>query len=187
MNAGAPQSALPDWSADSSALTTHVEDYWASMGVEICQITQASISGSVSGGGSTEGGPTSWMAGPNTVVLARGVDGVPVVESLANARFDADDQTTSEGLYWPEVPADVVTAAIAFKNQLADPNALGAYKAKLPPDAQGQGGVVIHHSSEASTGPFQAAATYQVIQTSPLGDGGDLNFDPSGNPVTTLW
>jgi hypothetical protein len=81
----------------------------------------------------------------------------------------------------------VVSAAIAFKNQLAAPGALAAYKAKLPADAQGDGRVVIHHSSGLSMGSFQSAATYDVVQTTPQNDGGDLNFDPDGNPITTIW
>jgi hypothetical protein len=33
--------------------------------------------------------------------------------------------------------------------------------------------------------PFQSAATYDVEETTPTT--GDLNFDQSGNPVTTVW
>jgi hypothetical protein len=42
-----------------------------------------------------------------------------VVESLAVARFDIDNQTTYEAFYWPEIPGDVVSTAIAFGAQLA--------------------------------------------------------------------
>ena len=98
-----------------------------------------------------------------------------------------NDQTTYESFFWPEIPANVVSAAIALQNQNADPNALAAYKAKLPADAQGQGRVVIHHTSAGSLQPFQTAATYDVVETTPEDDGGDLNFDQNGNPVTTAW
>ncbi len=187
MNANAPESNLPDWSTDSAKLTAHIQEYWESMGVESCQIMSMGIDGSVSGGGSTDGGGSFQMAGPSTVTFQRGIDGIPVVESLAPARFEVDDQSTFEAFYWPEIPAQVVSAAIAFKNQLANPQALAAYKAKLPADAQGQGSVVIHHSSQSSMGPFQAAATYEVLQNNPLGEGADLDFDPDGNAVTTTW
>jgi hypothetical protein len=186
MNANAPESSLPDWSADSAKLSAHASEYWVSMGVASCQITNTGINGSGGGGGSIDGGST-FTAGPSTVTLARGIDGIPVVESLAVARFDVNDQTTSEAFYWPEIPADVVRAAVAFKNQLANPNALAAYKARLPSDAQAQGGVVIHHTHAGSLSSFQTAATYQVLQTTPLNDGADLNFDQNGNPVTTAW
>lgn len=187
MNAGAPQSNLPDWSADPSMLAAHASAYWVSMGVVSCQIASTGADSSGGGGGSTDGGPTTFTAGPTDVTLARGIAGVPVVESLAVARFDENDQTTYESFYWPEIPADVVSAAVAFQNQLADPNALAAYKAKLPADAQGQGRVVIHHTSAGSLMAFQSAATYDVVETTPEDDGGDLNFDQNGNPVTTAW
>jgi hypothetical protein len=186
MNANAPESNLPDWSTDSAKLTAHVEAYWASMGVESCQVQDTGIDGSVSGGGSVDGGSFQ-MPGPSTVVLGRGVDGVPVVESLANAIVNVTDQSTSERFYWPEIPAQVVTTAIAFRDQLASAQGLAAFKAKLPADAQGQGRVVIHHSSAFSMAPFQAAAVYDVVQTTPLNDGGNLYFDQSGNPVMTVW
>jgi hypothetical protein len=72
---------------------------------------------------------------------------------------------------------------------------LAAYKAKLPADAQGQGQVLIHHTSAGSSSPFHAAVTYDVVQTEPPSDSGgislggeaDLSFDPNGNPVTTAW
>lgn len=194
MNAGAPETNLPDWSADPSKLSAHAIDYWVSMGVATCQIANANIDGSGSGGGSIDGGFTL-VAGPSTVVLSRGVGGVPVAESLAVARFDVNDQTTDEAFYWPAIPAAVVSSAVTFKNELADPSALAAYKAKLPADAQGQGQVVIHHTSAGSSSPFQSAATYDVVQSLPPDDGGglvfggeeDLSFDPDANPVTTAW
>jgi len=186
MNATAPESSLPDWSTDTSMLEAHASAYWVSMGVASCEISGTGIDTSVSGGGSIDGGSFQNVS-QNIVTLQRGVQGVRVVESLAVARFDVDDQTTVENFYWPEIPADVVSTAIAFSSQLADPSALAAYKAKLPADAQGQGSVVVHHSSSFSMSPFQAAATYDVIQTTPEDDGGELSFDQNGNPVTTVW
>jgi hypothetical protein len=186
MNASAPETNLPDWSSDTARLTQHVSDYWVSMGVVPCQIGIVGIDSSAGGGGSVNG-PTMVVAGPSSVALARAIAGVPIVESLAVARFNSSDQTTQESFYWPEIPADVVSAAIAFKNQLATPGALAAYKARLPADAQGPGRVVIHHTSGVTMGAFQSAAAYDVVQTTPENDGGDLNFDPEGTPITTLW
>jgi hypothetical protein len=174
MNAGAPETKLPDWSKDFSKLTTHVTAYYASMGVPNCQISSISATYGSSG---------------TTPRLERGLDGIPVAESHAYARFEVDDQTTEEGFYWPEIPAGVVTAAVAFKSKLADPKALAAYKAKLPSDAQGPGKVVIHHTSalSLSPSPFKAEGTYDVIQTTPQDDGGPLSFDENGKAVTTVW
>jgi hypothetical protein len=98
-----------------------------------------------------------------------------------------DDQTTTESFYWPEIPADVVAAARAFRDKLAAPGALAAFKAKLPADAQGDGSVVIHHHVAGSTGSFVAAVTYQTIQITPQNDGGDIYFDPNGQPMMDTW
>jgi len=173
LNAGAPEASLPDWSADTTALSSHVTAYFATFGVSSCQIGDAQVDSGSDG---------------RTVLLARSVDGITVAESLAYARFDNQDQSTSEGFYWPTIPADVVTSARAFQAMLADPTELAAYKAKLPADAQGDGLVILHHTSSSSTAPFSAVATYDVEPpASPLGLGSTLSFDAAGNPVSASW
>jgi hypothetical protein len=173
LNAGAPEASLPDWSADPTALISHVTAYFATFGVSSCQIEDAQVNGGSDG---------------PTIELARSVDGINVAESLAYARFDNQDQSTSEGFYWPTIPADVVMSARAFQAMLADPTELAAYKAKLPADAQGEGLVVLHHTSSSSTTPFAAAATYDVTPpASPLGFGSTLSFDADTNSVSASW
>jgi hypothetical protein len=185
LNANAPESSLAGWGSSSSDLTTHVVQYWSAMGVVGCQITNTSANASV--GGSSSGGSSTTTIGQTFVSLARGIDGVPVSESLAVAQFDVDDQTTYESFYWPEIPAAVVSGAVAFQNQLADPHALAAYKAKLPSDAQGMGRVNIHHTHAGGMPPLQSGFSYDVVQSTPEGDGAELSFDPSGSPITTTW
>ena len=117
----------------------------------------------------------------------RAVDGIIVGESMAYARFDSQDQSTSEGFYWPTIPADAVTSARAFHAKLADPNELAAYKAKLPADAQGDGIVNLHHTNSSSTSLF-AAATYDVESPAGrFGRGSRLSFDSDGNSVSANW
>jgi hypothetical protein len=188
MNAGAPETDLPDWSTDSMALSNHVIAYFNSMGVASCQIAFNPIHSMGSASGSIDGSFVVTSVS-NTVALVRGVDGILVSESNAYARFNSADQTTQEGLYWPEIAASVVSAARGFRDRLADPASLAAYKALLPSDAQGDGQVVIHHSSGGTTSAFQAAATYDVAQTvsGPFGAGQEYSFDPNGNRVTTAW
>jgi hypothetical protein len=173
MNGGAPEASLPDWSNDPTALGMHVTAYFASFGVSACQV----------GGAPVNGG-----SGGRTITLVRSVDGIIIGESLAYARLDNQDQSTSEGFYWPTIPADVVTSARAFHARLADPTQLAAYKAKLPADAQGDGIVNLHHSGSSSTSPFAAAATYDVeTPPSQLGRGSTLSFDADANPVSMAW
>jgi hypothetical protein len=185
MNAGAPASDLGDWSADPTALAAHTRDYWVGMGAASCQIAGSSSVSTAMGGGSADGGITTVSPGATTIILVRGVEGIRISESLAAARFDVDDQTTDESFYWPAIPADVVSAAVAFRDRLADAASLAAYKAKLPANARGDGEVVIHHTSASSSSPFRAAAVYE---TTTAGDfPANLEFDENGNPVDTGW
>jgi hypothetical protein len=115
-----------------------------------------------------------------TLGLKRGVAGIPVVESVAQAVFDVDYQTTSETFYWPEIPASVVMTAMSLQGELATPQGLARYKAKLPSAAQGAGQVMIHHTSGALYfDSFEAVASYDVPTES-----GDLSFDATANPLT---
>jgi len=186
LDGNAPEKDIPSLSGTEAMLTAYVRDYYVTMGVASCQIASSQIV-SWSGGGSgssTGDGGTTIVSGGVTLGLRRGLDGIPVVESLANAMFDIDYQTTSETFYWPEIPAEVVVAAVALRAKLADPQALAAYKAKLPKNAQGDGQVVIHHSV-VSFDPFQAVATYDVLMSGDAGDQNpDLSFDANGNAVT---
>jgi hypothetical protein len=187
LDASAPAGSLPGWSSEVETLSGLVTSYYVSMGVESCQIAGIDATYSAGGGGSTDGGSAVVVEGQTIVGLARAVDGIPVEESTALAQFDVQGQTTDEAFYWPELPADVVSAAIAFRDQLAMPGALAAFKATLPADAQGDGHVVIHHHVAGTTGAFVAVATYQTVQITPDDDGGDLYFAPNGQPMTDTW
>jgi hypothetical protein len=188
LNANAPETDIAPLSGTEAMLTAYVRDYYVTMGVPPCQIASSNIvswSGGGSGSAMGDAGETI-VTGGVTLGLRRGVAGIPVQESLANAAFDVDYQTTSETFYWPEIPVDVVEAAAALQAKLADPQALAAYKAKLPKNAQGDGQVVIHHTDGSlSFDPFKAVATYDVLMSGDAGDQNpDLSFDGSGNPVT---
>jgi hypothetical protein len=188
LNGGAPEANLPGLNGDP---TEHVRDYFIAMGAEACQIDAGDIHASAEAGGPVNGSVTVTRTFPTSVSLVRAIDGIDVAESIAWAQFDVQDQTIAEGFYWPEIPADVVKAAIAFRDWLSDASALAAYKTKLPADAQGEGNVVIHHTGEGGLRPFAAAAVYDVVQTQPdgssFGKAGNLYFDRDGRPVSNAW
>lgn len=147
LDGGAPEASLPDWSEDPVALTAHVRDYLLLVGTPACELGDAQIMGG---------------SGGRMLSFARRIDGVLVVESLANAQMDRDDQSTYELLYWPALPRDVVDAARKFHDQLQTPSALAAYRAKLPSDAQGDGHVVIHHNQFWDKTPLAVAYGWET-------------------------
>jgi hypothetical protein len=89
--------------------------------------------------------------------------------------------------YFASMGVPACQIANTGENQLAAPGGLAAFKAKLPANAQGDGRVVIHHRVSGSSLPFTAVTTYDTVQLTPEDDGGDLHFDPAGNPVTDTW
>jgi len=178
MNSDAPENGLAGAAGDDAAIIQRVKDYFGTMGLDGCQITTPNILGSGGGGGPTSGSGGVTTVGPRTVSLSRAVDGIPVFHSIANAEFRAGDVTTNESMRWPTIPADVVAAARALRDQLKDPAKLAAYRAKLPANAQGDGQVVIAHTEFATaTTAFTAVAAWYVGQ--PYG----VFFDANGAPV----
>jgi hypothetical protein len=178
-NSGASAQARPDFSGDVEVLKTHVKEYLMGFGIRECQISNIEVLASFGGGGPV-GGPTTQTAGHRTISLSRAIDGIPVAESHANATMNDQDQSTNEGLFWPELPADVVAGAKVFRDQLKDPATLEAYKAKLPtnfgPITSGQ--VMIHHSLGFGDQPLKFYFAWDAIAgNSPV------SFDADGNRV----
>jgi hypothetical protein len=169
--------ASPDWSDDPDALAAHVRDYFVSLGVAPCQI----------GGTQVLGGSHGRM-----IALARAIDGIRLPESMAHAKMNRDDHTTSEGFYWPTVPKDVVTRARAFRDRLATPAGLADYKAKLPENGQGDGAVVLHHRSAVvlpdRPKEFVAMPTWDVRLSDAHSSALSTSFDENGEVVdVALW
>lgn len=148
-NATSPAQGRPDWSADTGALTAHVLEYFGAMGMAACQATPQILASG--GGGGAVGQPSTTVFYGRTVAFNRVAAGIPVVESIAHAKMNDQDQTTEEGFFWPTLPASAIDEARAFRDRLADTANLDAYKAKLPPESRGPGQVVIHHT-EGSPG-----------------------------------
>jgi hypothetical protein len=171
---GSPALDRPSFSLDADVVTAHLRAYFKAMGVPDCQVQDVGIS-------SGSSGPVvgAFVATILDAALVRGIDGIVIAESQAWADFTVDDQTTYEGFFWPAIPASVVSGAIAFRDQLKDPQQLADYKAKLPAGAQGDGIVAIHHSP-----PFSSSATVKAIVTYDTGIGpSPVSFDTSGTQI----
>ena len=169
-NGDSPALSRPPLSLDGATVTAHTLAYFSAMGVTDCQVQDVD----------TSAGFTGTSATGLVASLVRGIDGMVVSESEAWAAFTADDQTTSEGFFWPSLSASVVSSAVAFRDQLNDPQQLAAYKSHLPETAQGEGSVAIHHSpSFSSSAIVNAIVTYDVLNGQT-----QWSFDTSGMLVS---
>jgi hypothetical protein len=94
-------------------------------------------------------------------VLERAVDGIPVPDSFAWARVNADGRIVAEAVYWPAVSGDVVAGARTLRDVLADPQRRGVLESRVP-GAIGGGHVAIRHASAWVDSPFEAFASFDV-------------------------
>lgn len=169
------------WSASEEAMRTHEEEYFRSMGLQKCQ---TSAGGQLWFGTKTEGptGPPRTTSEPSLFPLARRLDDIPVVGSLAVAKLNNEDQSTYEAFFWPTISSEIVAKARAFRDDLKDPSKLAAYKSKLPQDARGEGTVAIHHSGLKMTAEVTALITWDTLRGNVAS-----SFDVDGVNVTILW
>ena len=149
-----------------------MREYFVTMGVSTCQIERTTVLGGNSG---------------TSISLSRAANGIAVAESQAWARIDDADQTTTEGFMWPALPASVVDEARAFRDELADPVKLDAYRSKLPAEAHADGSVVIHQNSgmQAEPSVLRAGATWDTM----VNGVSPRSFDRNGVAVepSTWW
>lgn len=160
----------------------HVLDYFVGCGIARDQVA------SVDGGTvvSTQGPTTSPLPKPHLVwytsSLVRAVDGIPIVDSVAWARFNAKDQVVGETVYWPTIPSSVINDAKAFRAKLSDPSGLAAFQATLPTTNKSGRVVIRHRDIDNHKGTFSAVAVYDVV------DGETMHhFDSSGQEVRLPW
>lgn len=178
-NANAPATQAEPYSTDDAAHTTLVLTYFKDRGIPQNQLAPPSISTQIQALSHTSDGKEieRKLIG-YTTILHRTVDGFPVPESHAWARFNRNLEVVSEQVWWPELPGDLLVAANAFRAKLADPSAAVEYKAKLPVTLRDKAGTVtIHHATPV--GEFWHAEVSYDIQ-----DKFDIkNFDINGNQL----
>ena len=101
-------------------------------------------------------------------VIGRKLAGIRVAESFAWARFNKDGETVAEGVYWPSIPANVVSAAHDLQARLNDTTAQQNYATHIfnnYPEMLGPptGEIVMHHSDSTSHGTFGAIVSFDVV------------------------
>jgi len=93
-------------------------------------------------------------------ILERKIENYWVVDSVAWARMDEQGRVVSEWVYWPAIPARVLADAKRLE-ELISPGKT-EYLTRLPAGLPA-GKVVIRHSSATEEGPFEAYASYDVL------------------------
>jgi len=121
--------------------------------------------------------------------LRRQIDGVPIPDSVAWARLDAEGAVLAEGVHWPPIPKLAIDEARELRGMAADPARLRAVMTELPADRP-TGTVAIRHTGAASRAPPIAVAVYVVRIPPPATDAREaakapmeLNFDSHGRRV----
>jgi len=178
--------AIPD--ADSPTrpylldVPTHnqmVKDYFIGAGLPANQVADVQTMYFGSGSGSVGAPPPPPVLESISSLLTRAINGVPVVESVAWAKFTTTGDVDMESVFWPPIDAAVASSAAAFAATLADTAQHAAFLAKLPSTIYKERGVVIHHTDPS----IHAAPTAYVsfdAQTEPQLSAAMRHFDVNG-------
>jgi hypothetical protein len=167
-----------------------VKAYLVAAGVPATEVSGTHVTTTMAGGGPVRDGvqPAQSKLLWYTTHLDRSLAGIPVESSYAFAAFDNGGRVITEGVYWPAIPAGVVSNARAFAAKLAAPRERTAFMAKVGKAAPGAGetpgSVRIVHTSGGYHGPFQAVAVYSTVVPSRRGGKAQiLRFDETGARV----
>jgi hypothetical protein len=117
-------------------------------------------------------------------VITRQINGIPVPDSFASARFNADGEVVEEWVYWPTIPQH----AIAEAQSIVHAHAAGsAALATLPTRFQSSPGEgAIRHSDFADESGFQAFGSFDVHLSKEANGGyrgGTHHFDVNGREI----
>jgi len=167
-----------------------VRDYLLGAGVPADEVSGTHVTTTMAGNGSTAGGVQAsqsrllWY----TTHLERSLGGIPVEGSFAFAALDSASQVITEGVYWPAIPAGVVSKAQELRQKLASPSGRAEFLSntvKARPDtSDATGEVKIVHTSAGHHGAFEARAVYSVpLKSAVRGKAQAVMFDDSGTPV----
>jgi hypothetical protein len=165
-NADAPSRAVSPLTESESLHNKTVLDYFTAAGLPVEQVDSVVAHASMRGGGAAASTanpslPPNLMFDGYTSVITRVVAGIPVADSFAWARFNANGEVVEEAVFWPSIPDDVISGANNFVNMVADSTRGPLYLAKLKLGAR-EGRVTIRHSGGWQKSGFQSLVSYDV-------------------------
>jgi len=186
-----PAQPLPQGLTDDPARhSAEVARYLLAAGVPAAEVRGTHVTATMGGGGPVEDGvrPAQSSLLWYTTHLERSLAGIPVEGSFAFAALDQAGKAISEGVFWPEIPADVVRRAVLLRQRLESADGARSYLALVrqarPDLGDGAGEVRIVHTGAGHHGAFEAQAVYSVVLRPTQGGKAQiLRFDAEGAPV----
>jgi len=146
-NAGSEYASSSRYAGSPDDHNAQVKGYFLALGLPASQVADVRAMTLLQADGQIgESSPAAPRILGYYSVVSRNVEGVPVADSFAWARLDAEGRVVQEGIYWPALPPTVIAEVRAFKTALADPERRRTLMARIPTDA-GATAIVIHHSS----------------------------------------
>lgn len=190
-NGGAPSTRRPRYPGVASDHNARVLSYFKVAGLPEEQIGGVHVHTLMEGSGLTASArPTDKLVAYYSL-LERVVDGVPVADSFAWARFNADDEIVEEELYWPDLPSALHSQISEFKQKLADPQQAAALDEAIARSQPGLGNtekaLVVFHTNAVSSLPPSAGVAVNVLPVTTRGGKSGrrptLQFDITGARV----
>jgi hypothetical protein len=178
-NAGSAAGKARPWSGTGAEHDARVVAYFTAAGLPAEQMGEVLTNTLLEGGGpAVDPTPPPAFKGFDSKIT-RTVDGVRVVDSAAHAQFNADGDVVAEGVYWPELPQNVVDDAKRISAMLADPVRGPKFHSSLRsgPTAKEER-VVIRHNSATNEDTFAAVACYERLV-----EGAWQHFDANANEI----
>jgi hypothetical protein len=182
-NADSPALKVAPLSTDPAVHQARVLRYFTEAGLPTDQIGDVGNSPLIEGGAPIDpkaGSPYRTFRGYATII-SRQIQGFRVPESHAWARFNANDEVVAEEVFYPDLPASVVSEAVALRDMLNNVALNARFAAKVPADVAGRKHeVAIHHSPHFRNGPAFASVDFAPPFASSLGV---RHFDRNGQEV----
>lgn len=169
-NGDASSLNLAPYGSTSAEHGARVRSYFVSAGIPESQV--AFVQPNVMVGGA-ENPAEEQTTAPRVIAwyssLGRSIDGIPVVDSIAWARFNIDDEVVSETVYWPSIDESVVDAAKALQAKLSTQSEKDALFAHLSAKGISEESltrirVAIRHAPFTTRNSFYALACVEAVQ-----------------------
>jgi hypothetical protein len=117
-------------------------------------------------------------------VLERTIDGVPISDSFAWARFTEDDEVAWENVHWPPIPREAIEAAHAMQLALDNRGMRDRLAGVIGIEDSSALRVTIRHSSFSVEGPVATLVGIDAVIEGAKGKARVAHFDLEGRELS---